>query len=265
MPQPPWTHTLPSFDDEVEALLSGRAPGSPPSAELHRVATVVAVLTAPAADDEMRGLDGALHAYRVRLGMSLPDAQRRKRRTAVLAGVAAGLVATGGAAAASGSLPEPMQNFAHDIAGAPAAKPQAAVSHPVPQRTAAATATAGSGPAAQQVARLCHAYLDARRHRDTAFSHSRAFGRLIELAGGRDQVAAFCASVPAPPAGHPAGHATHGRPASPGASAHRSGAPPSRPAGPPSTHPSGAHPNHRPSTDAAVRSRTQDIRGPHDR
>ena len=135
----------PEWDD----LLDGRR--LPETEDDMRVADAVAALQAPGTVDELRDADTAVPALLAvlvaapwREGVIVPLAPRRRARTAAIAGsvVAATLVLTGtAAAAATGSLPAPLQRIAQSLVGAPA---------PVSDDPAGKTATpsVGSGPAA---------------------------------------------------------------------------------------------------------------------
>jgi hypothetical protein len=143
---------------------------------------------------------------------------------------AAAVVTLGGltAAAYAGVLPAPAQKLAHDTIAAPAARPTPSAT-PVGPRAA--------GHAAYG---LCTAYSHMKAH-GSAGQKAVAFRNLAAAAGGRANVATYCAGVTHPGTTHPG--TTH-----PGTSAsHPAGQPtklPSRahathPAGPPATHPTG--------------------------
>ena len=116
----------PEWDD----LIDGRR--LPETEDEMRVADAVAALQAPGTVDELRGADAAVAALLAAMAAApaperesvvVPLAPRRRARTGVIAGsvVAATLVLTGtAAAAATGSLPAPLQRIAESLVGAPA-------------------------------------------------------------------------------------------------------------------------------------------------
>ena len=151
---------------------------------------------------------------------------------------AAAAAALGGVAAAAytGTLPAPAQQFAHSVIGAPSPHPSHRPGTPqaTPARTDAvgpdATGPAGSG--------LCTAYAHAKAH-GTASQKAVAFRNLAAAAGGAAKIAAYCTAVP-----HP-GSSQSSQPAS--ALTHPAGHAASHPTGKPSSHPT-PHPAGRPSS-----------------
>ena len=132
------------------------------------VEQLLAALRAPGTPEELRGADAAvaaLLAHRAAAaaegGEVVPFVPPRRRRTAVLVGTAlAGTVLFAGtAAAATGSLPAPMQRLLHDVAGAPAPAADEATPTTAPTQasgqpgpTARPTAPASSRPTARPTA-----------------------------------------------------------------------------------------------------------------
>lgn len=156
-------------------------------------------------------------------------------RFKVAIAVTGAVVGLGGmtAAAYTGSLPRPAQEFAHSALGAPAPLARAgtpAWSEPatVPgttrhqQRMAAAPPTSAAGPEVDGPAAygLCRAFDRAIQNGDDVAT-AVAFRSLARAAGGASKVQAFCAAVPGPgapastsapgSATGPAGPATDGR------------------------------------------------------
>ncbi len=113
------------------------------------------------------------------------------------------VVLGGGVAAAyTGNLPATLQKVAHDTIAAPGVRVTRAAPtpggpgypvHPVGPR---ATGSAAYG--------LCHAYQRAEEH-GNAGQQAAAFRNLVNAAGGRGQVAAYCASVQHPGTANPPG------------------------------------------------------------
>jgi len=183
----------------LEMLLTGQP--LPPDApeQLHEVAGVFASLTGPAGPGELVGEAAAQSAFaRVArpVGVSpvaRPSTRRRPpwRHTRVNARLAAALAAAavglGGAAAAyAGALPGPIQDFAHHVIGAPAAR---------------------HAPGGRQAAyRLCSAYERAAAHGGASARAAAAFQKLAKAAGGAGKIEAYCAAVGRPglvPVGRP--------------------------------------------------------------
>lgn len=107
----------------------------------------------------------------------------------------AGTLAVGGTAAAAytGSLPEPLQQGAHSVIGAPApAASHAATPEPTakPSRTATPVGPDATGPAAFG---LCNAYTHGGLH-----ASSTAHASLEAAAKGAANIADYCAKVAAP-------------------------------------------------------------------
>jgi len=206
----PWTTRPDGRADD--ALLAGTCQPEEAPAELRAVAEVFAALRAPADQREVAGWGQALIAYREVTGR--PEAASRSRwrqriaaplgtKLAAVAGVAVVAVLGGGVAAAyTGNLPVTLQRVAHDTIAAPgvpenrAAPTPGGPGHPVHPVGPRATGSAAYG--------LCQAYQRAEGH-GNASQRAVAFRNLINAAGGRDQVTAYCASVQHPGAANPPG------------------------------------------------------------
>jgi hypothetical protein len=233
-------------DAALAALLAGTELPPDTGAGLQPVADVLAALGAPAGSDELAGEAVAMAEFRHRFGVPVPPHRRSRRRrptlltsllsakaAAVAAIAAVGVGAAVTTAAFAGALPDPLQQFAHQAFGAPAAhQDKASAAHPSGSATPV-------GPNARSHAAfgLCTAYKHATAH-GTAAQKAVAFRNLVKAAGGAGNVAAFCAAVPHPGASsspHPTGPP----------SAHPTGPPSTHPTGPPSSHPTGPPSSHR--------------------
>ena len=232
-------------DGALNALLTGDLVTGEAWAGLRPAAALLAALTAAPQDDELAGHARVLAEFRRR---GLPararrPARRRRRsltsltaRAAAAAAVAATALGGVAAAAYTGALPAPAQQFAHGMIGAPS--PQPSHRPGTPQATPARTDAVGpdaTGPAAFG---LCTAYAHAKAH-GTASQKAVAFRNLAAAAGGAAKIAAYCTAVP-----HP-GNSQPGQPAS--APTHPAGHPSSHATGKPSSHPT-PHQGRRPSS-----------------
>ena len=229
------------------------------------VREVLAAAAAPAHDDELTGLATALDAFT----RSRTDS-RRKRMISTLAKLLAvkTLAATGTAAAAggvalaaaTGSLPAPLQSAAHNLVGAPAvhaaatgttdtqATPEPAETpsgdvtpspdaSPTPDASTTPEATPTPDGESSAVAGahpdldgLCHAYSAGVSHARGKALSNPAFAALVNAAGGLDNVTVYCNTRTA---------ATEQD--SPDASSPEA----SQPAQPPAEHPTGESESHR--------------------
>jgi hypothetical protein len=232
-------------DGALDALLTGDLVPDEAYAGLQPAAALLAALNAAPEDGELAGHARALAEFRRRDGMPVHARRSVRRRSRLLtslltakaaaaAAVAAVAALSGVAAAAyTGTLPAPAQQFAHGMIGAPSPQPSHRPGTPqpshrpgTPQATPARTDAVGpdaTGPAAFG---LCNAYAHAKAH-GTASQKSVAFRNLAAAAGGAAKIAAYCATVPHPgssqssqsasapthPAGRPTSHAT-GKPSS---------------------------------------------------
>ena len=200
-----------------DALLAGTCQPEEAPAELRAVAEAFAALQLPADQREVASWGQALIAYREAAG--LPEASSRSRRRrprlipaplgtklAAAAGVAVVAVLSGGVAAAyTGTLPATLQKVAHDTIAAPGVR----VTRPTPTPGGSGHPVHPVGPSATGSAAygLCQAYQHAEKH-GNASQQSVAFRNLVNAAGGRGQVTAYCLSVQHPGAANPPGHRT---------------------------------------------------------
>src|SRR6476469_3379417 len=130
-------------DGALEALLTGDLITDEASAGLQPAAALLAALNAAPQDGELAGHARVLAEFRRRGGMPVHarrSARRRSRLLTVLltakaaAAAAAAAVALGGVAAAAytGTLPAPAQQFAHGVIGAPSSQPSHRPATPQP-------------------------------------------------------------------------------------------------------------------------------------
>jgi hypothetical protein len=203
--------SLPSRElDEplLDMLLNGRPLPADAPEQLHAVAGLFASLAGPAGPGKLTGEAAARSAYAraaAPVGVS-PVARRPARRrlpwlparvnARLAAGLAAAAVCLSSAAGAYAAvLPGPIQDFAHHVIGAPAAR------HAPPRV-----------PSGRQAAnRLCSTYEHAMTH-GPARAKAVASQKLARAAGGAGEIDAYCAAAwrpslaPAAPAAHPASH-----------------------------------------------------------
>ena len=213
----------------AERLLRGEVAGP------HELAELLAAAAAPAQPDELAGEEAAVTAFRE---AHLIPASRPRRRSMItklltLKVAAAALTATaaGGVALAAGTghLPDSMSGSAKSTA------------RPDTGKTAAGAKHAKASPSPSLVG-LCRAFRAGAGDNPGKALQSPAFTALITAAGGKDNVAAFCADLLKNRPGkgsHPTGAPT----------SHPTGAPTSHPTGAPTSHPTGAptsHPTCRP-------------------
>jgi hypothetical protein len=244
-------------DGALDALLTGDPGTDEAYAGLQPAAALLAALNAAPQDGELAGHARALAEFRRRGGRPVHARRSARRRsrlltallTAKAAAAAAGAaaVALGGVAAAAytGTLPGPAQQFAHSVIGAPSPQPGHRPGTPqpghrpgTPQAAPARTGAAGPDAAGPAASGLCTAYAHAKAH-GTASQKAMAFRNLAAAAGGAAKIAAYCAAVP-----HP-GRSQSSQPAA--APTHPAGRPASHPTGKPSSHPT-PHPAGRPSS-----------------
>ena len=238
MPTFPW-QTWPDAQ-ALDAFLSGNCRPEEVPADLRPVAEVLVALQAPPDRREVAGWGQALTVYREIAGRpGMPGRARSRRprliapplgaRFAAAAGAAVIAVLGGGAAAAyTGSLPGALQKIAHEAIAAPGVREGPAA--PTPQSSGHPAGPSVTGAA---VKGLCDAYLHAEEH-GNASQRSVAFRHLVNAAGGADQVAAYCASVPHPGATSRPGRRV-GQTVSPTDASH--GRKPTTPPGKPTTPP----------------------------
>jgi hypothetical protein len=217
--------TGPLTEAALAALLAGTEPPVEAAPPLRPVVDVLAALRAGPAGDELAGEAMALAEFRRSAGGPAvsPPARRRRRplagpllgaRAAIAAAVAA--VTLGGLATAAyaGVLPGPMQRFAHETIGAPAAHGGSPAVRP-PGDGHLVRHTNPVGPAVTGAAGhgLCTAYAHAQEH-GTAVQRGVALRNLVKAAGGASHVTAYCRAVPDPGRSHqphPGKHVAHGQ------------------------------------------------------
>ena len=242
-------------DGALDALLTGDLVTDEACTGLQPAAALLAALNAAPQDGELAGHARVLAEFR-RRGLPVHarrSARRRPRLLAALltakaaaAAAAVAAAALGGVAAAAytGTLPAPAQQFAHGMIGAPSPQPSHRPGTPqpshrpgapqpshrpgTPQATPARTDAVGpeaTGPAAFG---LCTAYAHAKAH-GTASQKAVAFRNLAAAAGGAAKIAAYCTAVPHPGRSQPSASAS--------APTHPAGQHASHPTGKPSSHP----------------------------
>lgn len=261
----PGNRDVPEFDGTtLERLLTGEElpPGAPPA--LRPVADVLGALNSGPSAGELRGEAAALARFREAAtrgafrGAQAPGRGRRRTLAAATSRVSARLAGAavvaalglGGVATAAyaGSLPAPLQRFAHDTVGAPAP----AGGRPAHSRYGSARVHARPGGSSPAAYGLCTAYARARAH-GAVTQQAVDFRKLAAAAGGAGNVAAYCAAAihpnASPRAGFPvpgtAGGSRASHPGSPGSS-HAPGPGPSRSPSPRSSHGPSPRPSHGP-------------------
>jgi hypothetical protein len=207
----------------AEHLLRGAAAGRGVEGTA-AVTSLLGAAAAPARDDELAGQPAALAAFRAaRLG-PVPQPRRRsviksalaQSLTTKIAAFAVAAVAFGGVATAAvtGHLSP------HTGPTTPVPPTSSHAAAPVQLSTSdnAERATAGGGPAvpAPDLTGLCHAYTAGAGSDHGKALDNPAFTALITAAGGRDNVAAFCAGLLPSASGKPSGPPTqHDKPTHP--------------------------------------------------
>jgi hypothetical protein len=150
-------------------------------------------------------------------------------------------------AAATGSLPAPLQDAAHSTFNAPAHGHGHGHGHgkpnPLPGKADEPGSPASPSPSLKG---LCTAFQAGATDNKGNAIHNPAFQALVTAAGGTSKLTAYCTKLIGPahthPSGKPSSHPS-GKPSS-----HPSGKPSSHPSGKPSSHPTGAPatpPSHR--------------------
>jgi hypothetical protein len=122
MPQHPSRPPAPLDDDLAERLLSDRLDPRDAPPGYAEVARLLHAAAGPARPDELTGQPAALAAFRVAVRPPAPArrargrlAARRRGRLAVVALTLAGALFAGGAAAATGGLPAPVERMARTV------------------------------------------------------------------------------------------------------------------------------------------------------
>ena len=243
-------------DGALDALLTGDLVTDEACAGLQPAAALLAALNAAPQEGELAGHARALAEFRRRGGMPVHARRSARRRPRVLpwlltakaaaAAAAAAAAVLGGVAAAAytGTLPAPAQQFAHSVIGAPSQQPSRRPGTPqpshrpgTPQATPARTDGVGPDATGPAAFRPCTAYAHAKAH-GTASQKAMAFRNLAAAAGGAAKIAAYCAAVPHPGSSQPSQSAS--------APTHPAGQRASHPTGKPSSRPT-PHPTGRPS------------------
>jgi len=191
-------------DDELDRVLDASyrhvtfADGSAAGTQIHRELDRIAARAA-----EIQRAQGSVYRRSPQKAAGHRPATRGARPTmlrsvlnarAAAAAAAVAAVSFGGiatAAYASGSsLPAPIQRFAHEVIGAPAAPGLARGAHP------AKSGTPADPDAIRRPAfGLCTAFAHANES-GNAIQRSAAFRNLAAAAGGASKIASFCGPVP---------------------------------------------------------------------
>jgi DNA-directed RNA polymerase specialized sigma24 family protein len=238
-------------------------PGPDYTAEGAAVEALADLLSAAAGQPSDRELAGQTAAVAAFVRERDVDGHRRhatgaRRRsmlatllgTKLAAAAAAGAVGFGGLAAAAyaGALPEPIQDFAHQTVGAPAAS--GGHTDPVSQvsahRNSEASEHANAGQSSEPVGPdptgsagygLCTAFAEEKAENGKVDTKSVAYRALVEAAGGADNIDEFCAGVTSPSedAGMAGSPSTHADSSIPSDSSHPTGQPSDLPDGSPVT------------------------------
>jgi hypothetical protein len=240
------------------------------------LSVLLAAAAAPATAHELAAEQAALTAFRTAHFSPVPHPRRPSMLKATLAQLiatkflataAVAAAATGGVAlaAATGSLPSPLQGAAHAGFGAPS--PESHPSHsdatdepsdstPSPDATAtpeAGDSTASATPLATPTPSLnglCKAYQAGAASNPGKVLSNPAFSVLVATAGGADAVGAYCTTLVGPARTHPTGAPTTHPTGAP--TSHPTGAPTSHPTGAPTSHPTGAPATHPTGAPASV-------------
>ncbi len=212
-----------------EKLLRGRPAG--PLANRDALANLIAAAAAPGRDSELAGEQEAVAAFTV---ARLAPATQLRRPSMIKTGmaklltlklaVAVGALAAGGVALAAGTGHLPSQ---------PPANAHASSTNASAHSNDARPAAHPSPSPSPSLRGLCSAYTAGVSASHGKALDNPAFTALITAAGGKDNVAAFCAAK----LGSKAGQSPHA-PANPAHQAHPTGSP-AHPTGPPTTHPAG--------------------------
>lgn len=225
----------------AEQLLRGGSAGRPadPLANHDPLACLLAVATAaPAHDRELAGEAEAMMAFRRALsGPALEP--RRPLMTATKLLVAKAVLAAVGVAGGGVALAAATGHMPSNLTGTPAAASSAASSIAMPSANGKPATHPVSSPS-PSLRGLCQAYTAHVGSSPGKALDSPAFSALIAAAGGKDKVAAFCASMlSAQPGNRPTAH-PGGKPSSlptPASTTHPTGKPTTVPTGHPTSHP----------------------------
>jgi hypothetical protein len=108
------------FDSRLSDVAAGIVPPDPASLDEMSLAALGVALRVPGRQSELAGLAEARRAFDGRAESVVTLARGRRRpMVAAAAGLAAVVMLSGVAAAATGQLPTPLQRLAHSLAGAP--------------------------------------------------------------------------------------------------------------------------------------------------
>ena len=250
----------------LDRLLDGEFVTEQAMPAVEALADLLAAAAGPPSDRELSGQTAATAAFaRERDAGRKPrpaTAARRRSMLATLLGTklaaaaAAGALGFGGLAAAAyaGALPEPIQDFAHQTVGAPAAsgdhadpggQGSAHRNDPASEHANTEQSSGPVGPNATGAARfgLCTAFAAEKAENGQVDTKSVAFRAVADAAGGADNIDEFCAGVTPPSnnAGTAGSASTHAPSSIPSDSSHPTGQPSDRPDDTPVTpdHPTG--------------------------
>lgn len=204
----------------AEHLIRDARSGSPADAE--PLAGLLAAAAAPARDEELAGEEDAVAAFRkARLALA-PQSRRRVMLKSVLvkAAVLASVAVVGGGgvalAASTGHLPgtgSPHEHATapptHGATAAPRATAREHASRPASTGTHHQAASRDARPNASpspDLRGLCTAFRAHAGDNPGKALESPAFKVLVERAGGKDKVAAYCTTLLATPAGKASAH-----------------------------------------------------------
>jgi hypothetical protein len=210
----------------LERLLAGALPPAQAPPGYEKVAALLAAAAAAPTPEELAGQAAALAELRAvtrprRAARTRQAARPPRRRWAGLAAVAlVGALVTGGVAAATGHLPAPVRKATRTILGtasdAEPATPAPSGRQPAPDTPGSASADATTGPKGPRSTgaaghgpgstaagpaggvdgeRLCRAYLAGKGDEQGKKLDAAAFQDLAELAGGAEQIPAYCEGV----------------------------------------------------------------------
>jgi len=217
MRRPPPNDPLALDDACVERLLSGTLPAASAPPGYAGVARLLAATVAPPTPRELAGQGEVLAELRAvargrRAAAPVRPARPRRRRAGLAVVVVVGALATGGVAAATGHVPDPVREAARSVLGpfgGPAAPGRSSASPPAVGTAGTARAgpggslagagpsqrpgSAAAGPAAEPALdRLCRAFQEGNGGQQGGKLDATAFKALATAAGGSDKVAAFC-------------------------------------------------------------------------
>jgi hypothetical protein len=209
-------------EDTVERLLTGALGPAQVPAGYAKVAQLLAAATAAPTPEELASQGVVLAELRAvaRARWSATarraSAPRRRRRVGLAVVVVVGALATGGVAAATGHLPEPVRQAARSIitisGGGGAATPTLPEPAPVTRTAGSGSAGLGAAPstgapgrgpgstasglaAGPDLERLCRAYLSGNGGEQGEKLSATAFEALAKAAGGTDKLGTFCESL----------------------------------------------------------------------